>query len=246
MYKLLKNEHIKFRNSYINYLSLLAMLLPLALSLTVWYLRRDSFSVRGMYNWSGLINSLQLFYSLFLGAIIPSFIAVFSVYYEMQEKTFKNLLTTPYSRSQILIAKVIYSCTVIISINLVIWILTVIFGLLLGFNSSVGVVFNETMKLLLPNLATVLFVPIMLFLTIRFRSFLHGMLLSTICSILNFALLNNEKAFLFPWSIPSNIYLLLDTRVATNPLFPVISAGIVFSVFLVLSLFTFRRMDVNV
>ncbi|MCG8485262.1 MAG: ABC transporter permease, partial [Clostridia bacterium] len=185
MYKLLKNEYIKFGNSYISHLSFFAMLLPLALTITVWYLRKDSFTTKNMYNWSALINSLQLFYSLFLGTIIPSFIAVFSVYYEIQEKTLKNLLTMPYSRIQILLSKIIYSCTTIILINIVIWIITIIFGILLGFENSVNVILSETLKLVLPNLATVIFVPIMVFLTICFKSFIHGMLLTVVCSVMN-------------------------------------------------------------
>ncbi|MCG8482510.1 MAG: hypothetical protein MJA31_04305, partial [Clostridia bacterium] len=92
----------------------------------------------------------------------------------------------------------------------------------------------------------VIFVPIMVFLTICFESFIHGMLLTVVCSVMNFALLNKENAFLFPWAIPSNIYLLQDARVATNPICLIISALIVFTVFLFLSLSAFRKMDVNI
>ena len=245
MYKLLKNEFVKFSNSYIYYLSFFAMLLPLVLSIIIWYLRRDSFTTSNMYHWDGLINSLQLFYSLFLGAIIPSFIAVFAVFYEFQEKTLHNLLTMPYSRTQILLAKIISSCSIIILINIAVWIIAVIFGLLLGFDNSVNVIFAKTMKLLLPNLATVLFVPIMIFLTLSFRSFLHGMVLTVVCSVMNFALLYKDSAFLFPWSIPSNIYFILDGRVTTDFIYPVTSALIVFALFLFLSIITFRKMDVS-
>ena len=59
----------------------------------------DSFTV----NWSNYINSLHLFYGIFLGALIPSFVAIFAVYYELKSGTIKNLITSPYSRVKIVI-----------------------------------------------------------------------------------------------------------------------------------------------
>lgn len=63
---------------------------------------KDTFINTNGYNWT-TYNKLFIEFLVFLiGPLITSFVSIFSIYYEYSQKTMKNILTTPFSRINIL------------------------------------------------------------------------------------------------------------------------------------------------
>ena len=132
MVRLVKNEFRKFSNTYINIVSLFAMLVPILFTAAVYYFNSAGFK----HDWKAYTTSLHLFHGIFLGAIVPSFIAIFSIYHEIREGTMKNLLASPFSREKIIISKIVYVSVFVIGLYFLIAVLVILSGIMIGFDAS--------------------------------------------------------------------------------------------------------------
>ena len=237
---LIKNEFKKFSNSYINIVSLLAMLFPVVFTFIVYHFSGDKMMGN---DWAAYTASLHLFYGVFLGGLIPSFIAIFSIYYEFKEGTIKNLLTSPHSKLKIILSKILYVCLFIALMYTIIAVLVVVSGLMLGFDSSASAILNSLKFVIIPGLSTIVFVPMMVFLTLLFKSFIPPLVFALIGTIAGLPLLNLGKAYYYPWTIPSNFFFKLRLTQPVSFLSPIILLSVYFSIFLVFSTIMFYRMD---
>ena len=108
---------------------------------------------------------MNLFYGIFFSALIPSFIAIFSVYNEFKEGTMKNLVTSPFSRVQIIVSKILYGSVFVIGLYVIAAILAVVSGILIGLEPSVRNVVYGFKLVIVPGLTMVVFVPLMIYIT---------------------------------------------------------------------------------
>lgn len=243
MVSLLRCEFKKFKSTYINALSFFGMLIPLALVALAFIVRRNEWIKSGNYNWDTFNQQLSMFFVFLVGPIITSFIAVFSVFYEYQVKTMKNILTSPHGRIKIIAAKIIYVSAFIILQYIIVALGNILCGLLLGFNVTTDKAVQYSWELVLAGFSTVIFVPFMMMITLIFRSFIPPMVLTVAGTISNVLALNWEKSFLSPWAIPADFALIATKHIPMELTYPLLSACAYFVLFMAVTLIYFRQAD---
>ena len=132
------------------------MLLPLILVSLVYILRKDYLIKSGAYNWQNFNQQLSMFFILLVGPIITSFIAVFSIFYEYQEKTLKNVLSSPNGRIKIILVKIIYVSLFVMLQYIIIAAVNILCALMLGFEIKADKLINNSIALII-NLIQPLF-----------------------------------------------------------------------------------------
>lgn len=246
MLRLLKCEFKKFKNTYINSLSFLGMLFPIFLVTLMFAVKRSDWIKSGSYNWDIFNQNLSLLFTLLVGPIITSFIAVFAVYYEYQQKTIKNVLTSPNGRTSIIISKMIYVSFFIIIQYATVAILNILCALILGFDITTSKLVEYSLRLIFAGFSTIMLVPIMMFITLKFRSFIPAMVITVAGSISNVFAINWDKSYLSPWTIPVDISVLATQKISGISLYqPLTTLGIYFIVFMFCSVLYFKLSDQN-
>lgn len=245
MIHLLKCEFKKFKNTYINSLSFLGMLSPILLVLLMFLIKKNDFIKSGNYNWNTFNSQLSMFFIFLVGPIITSFIAVFSVYYEYQEKTMKNMVSSPHNRIKIILVKVLYVSVLVVLQYVFVAIVNVLCAKLLGFDFTMAQLWRNSCQIVLAGLTTVILVPFMIFITTLFRTFIPAMIIAVAGTISNVLLLNWEKSYLSPWANPANISLIVTKQLKMDMIYPVLSTCAYFLVFMVFAVVYFHRADQN-
>lgn len=241
MINLILLESKKCKRTYIYLVSICAMLIPLILTFFV-YMSGNSFSDP---NWNKYLTSLNLFYGIFLSGVIPSFLIITCVFSEFRSGTIKTTLFSGYSRKKIIISKISFICIYIILLYAAIATLSVILGLILGFESSIIAIVRAFLIMLAVGAAATIFVPIMGYLTLLFRSFVPPLILAFLGTIGSVVLINMGNAFYYPWLLPTSIFFLTVESGIQNILLPVIVLIVYFLVFLALSILHFDRMEID-
>lgn len=246
MISLLKCELKKFRNTYINSLSLLGMLAPVALVAIMFLMKRRDFISAGEYHWDKFNGYLTPFFIYMVGPIITSFIAVFSVFYEYQEKTMKNIVMSPHGRAKIILSKIIHVCIYVVAQYMIVAAVNVVIGLALGFDMPWEKMMDNSWSIILAGLATLSLVPIMMLITLICKNFIPGMILAVCGTISNILVLNWDKSYVSPWAIPADIMGIHSQKNFPMELsYPVTSLFIYIGVFVITALIYFSKTDQN-
>lgn len=245
MIRLMKCEFRKYRRTYINSLSFLGMMVPVILVLIMFLIKRDDFIKSNSYNWDNFNRQLTLFFVLLLGPIITSFISIFSVFYEYQQLTIKNVLLAPYGRIPVILTKIIYVSIFVLLQYIVVAAVNILCAVLLGFDITYAKAAGFTWQLLTAGLSTVMLVPFMILITLIFKGFIPPMIATVVGTISNILLLNWEKSYLSPFAIPADISFILNKNIPMDIKYPIISACAYFLVFIIAALFYFKKADQN-
>lgn len=243
MLNLLKCEFKKFRKTYINSLSFLGMLSPIILITLMFIVKKADFIKHGGYNWDNFNQQLILFFIFLVGPIISSFIAVFSVFYEHQEKTMKNMLSSPNSRTMIILTKIVYVSAYILLQYTTVAVINILCALMLGFDLTIASVLEKSLHLMLAGLTTIVMVPMMMFIALLAKSFIPPLVITVAGTISNVLLLNWEKSYFSPWANPADLILILQKSLEMNIVYPIVSTCIYFIVFIILSILYFNKAD---
>ena len=246
MIRLLKCEFGKFRSTYINSLSFLGMIFPVFLTFIVFLVKKDDFVKYNSFTWDNFNRQLSLFFVFFLGPIITSFIGVFSVYYEYQQLTIKNMLMAPHGRIPVILTKIIYVSLFVLLQYAVVAVINILCAFLLGFDVTYAKAAEFTRQLLMAGLSTVMLVPLMILITLIFKGFIAPMVVTVAGTLSNVLLLNWEKSYLSPFAIPADISFIITKQSDMNVIYPVISACAYFAVFMTVTLLYFKKADQNV
>lgn len=216
-----------------------AMVLPLVFTALFYYFN----DARPGDDWDAYTNSLNLFYGVFLSALIPSFVSIFSLYYEFKEGTIKTVLFSAYDRSLLIIAKLAFVCLYIIILYASAAFLTVLSGIPLGFDRSAASLARAFLHILLPGITSILFVPMMAYLTLLFKSFIPPLIIAFIGTIGSVALINIGNAFYYPWLVSTNLFFRMREMDQMSVLPPVILFLAYFLIFGIAVFYHFNRMD---
>jgi len=246
MIHLLKCEFRKFRNTYINSLSLLGMLSPVVLVTVMFLMRKTEWIKSGAFTFDNFNSQMGIFFVFLVGPIITSFIAVFTVFYEYQQKTLKNLLMYPCSRTLVILSKVIYVSLYVLLQYVTVALAGIACGLLLGLKFSPADALLSSRLIILAGGITILLVPAMMAVTLVSKSFIPAMVITVCGTISNVLTLNWDKSYLSPWAIPSDVMLIAKGDLHMNMGYPLASFGIYFTLFLILITVYFRRADQNI
>jgi hypothetical protein len=238
MIKIIKNEFKKYSNSYINFVSFAAMLFPILFTAPIYYFT-DNFT----FAWHAYITSLHLFYGIFLGSLIPSFIAIFSIYYEFKEGTMKNLLTSPHSRIQIIVSKMLYVSIFVIGLYIAAALLVLFSGMIIGLNTSFIDAINTLQMIIIPGMITIVLVPMMIFLTLVFKNFVVPVIIAFLGTVIGIPIINLGKSYFYPWMLPSNFFFRLSTTDSVNFIMPIVTFILFFGIFFILSIIRFKKMN---
>jgi len=246
MIRLFKCEFKKFKATYINSLSLLGMLAPVALVMLMFLIKRHDYIKIGVYNWDKFNEYINQFFVLLVGPIITSFIAVFSVFYEYQQKTMKNVLSSPHRRLSIILTKILYSSAYVILQYTAVAIVNAACGFLLGFHMTIGSTLSNSWHMILVGMITILLIPLMMFITLLTKNFIPALIITVIGTISNVLIMNWEKSYLSPWAVPIDLFGIATKMLKMKLLYPVTSLCIYFVLFMVLTLVYFKSADQNV
>jgi bacitracin transport system permease protein len=246
MFRLLKCEFKKFRGTYINSLSFIGMLFPVILVTLMFAVKRGDWIKSGSYNWGNFNQQLTMFFIFLVGPIITSFIAVFSVFYEYQEKTIKNVVASPNSRTSIIMTKMIYVSAYVVMQYAVVAIINILCAAVLGFDITMPKIIEYSLRLILAGLTTVMIIPLMMFITLMFKNFIPALVITVAGTISNIFALSWDKSYLSPWAIPPDIALSATTRgTGINIMYPIISMGIYIALFMICVIVYFNVSDQN-
>lgn len=220
MWGLLQNEHKKYRGAYIVSLSQIGMLFPVILVLGMFLIERQDFIAHNNYNYQTFTLYVAQLFVLLIGPIVSSFIASLSVFYEYQQMTMKNLLSSPHHRAKILLSKFIYVCVFILVQYALAAILCAVLASIIGIHVPWAAALKQVYVFCLVGAVTLVLVPIMMFVTLLFRSFVPAMVLTVVGTAANVLALNWDKSYLSPWSIPADIYLIVGNKLKMDIIYP--------------------------
>jgi len=238
MFNLIRNEFRKFRGSYINIVSFAAMLFP-ALFTSLFYYFSDSFR----FEWGAYINSLHLFYGIFLGSFVPSFIAIFTVYAEFKNGTMKNMIASPYSRLQIITAKTVYCVLFVAGLYIATGLLVLVSGLLIGLPTTGADVLHVFLWVSVTGMTTVVLIPMMIYCTLLFRSFVAPVVITFLGTVVGVPIINLGHSYFYPWMLPTNFFFRFSNPGSAGFTGPLLLFFLVILFFFALSALRFQKME---
>lgn len=243
MWGLLQGEYKKYRGAYIVSLSQLGMLCPVLLVVGMFLISKNDFLANNRYNYETFsLYVVQLFVFL-VGPIISSFVASFSIYYEYQQMTMKNLLSSPHNRGKILLSKLIYVAVFILLQYALVALLCAVLAYIIGVPVNWGEALEKGYYFFVAGAVSLVLVPMMMFITLWFRSFVPAMVLAVVGTAANILALNWDKSYLSPWAIPADIMLILQGNLKMDIVYPGSSLLIYFSLALLAAFIYFIRAD---
>jgi bacitracin transport system permease protein len=245
MIKLLKCEFRKFKKTYINSLSLLGMMVPVILVTMMFLFKRNDWIKAGYYTWDKFFMNLQTFFVLLVGPIITSFIAVFSVFHEYQSRTMKNVLSSPHSRMSIIASKMIYVSAFVILQYAGVALMNILCAFVLGFNVTFDKLINFSGQIIIAGATTLVLIPMMMFLTLLFKNFIAGMVITVAGTISNVLLINWEKSYFSPWAAPVDLSAIIGGELNMKMAYPLISIFAYLLFFAAATLVYFKVSDQN-
>lgn len=243
MWGLLQNEYQKYRGAYVVSLSQLGMLFPVLLVVGMFLIEKHDFIANNSYNYEVFTLYVAQLFVLLVGPIISSFIASISVYYEYQQGTLKNLLTSPHNRSKIILTKLIYVTVFILVQYALAAILCAVLATIIGIDVSWWAALEQIYFFFLVGAATLVLVPLMMFFSLLFESFVPAMVLAVVGTASNVLALNWDKSYLSPWAIPTDFLLMLQNKLNLDIIYPCGSLAIYLSVSLIALFIYFIRSD---
>jgi bacitracin transport system permease protein len=238
MFKLVRNEFRKFRGSYINTVALLAMLFPALFTSLIYYFT-DSFPME----WHNYLNSLHLFYGIFLGSFVPSFVAIFSVFTEFKNGTMKNMIASPYSRLPLIVAKTLYVMLFVIGLYIGVGALVLLSGWIIGLPTVASDIWNVFKLVSLTGMTTIVLVPMMIYLTLMFRNFIAPIVIAFLGTVVGIPIINMGESYFYPWMLPSNFFFRLSNAGDASFAAPLVLFISLILGFAFLSVLRFRRMN---
>lgn len=246
MLKLFKCEFRKFKKTYINSLSFLGMVVPVILVTAMFLFKKNDWIKAGSYNWDKFFMQLETFFVLLVGPIITSFIAVFSVFYEYQSRTMKNIVSSPHSRISIITSKMIYVSVFVILQYTAVAVLNVVCAYLLGFEVTTDKIISFSGQIIIAGATTIVLIPVMMFLTLVFKNFIAGMVITVAGTISNILLMNWEKSYISPWAAPIDVSGIMGGQIKDMSMsYPLISIFAYLLLFVASTLVYFKMSDQN-
>ena len=241
MIKLILLEAEKYKRTSIYPVSIGAMLLPLVFTFFS-YFSGNMFSEQ---NWGTYLTSLNLFYGIFLSALLPSFVAIFAVYQELKTGTIKSALFSGRSRMKIISAKIAFVSLYVILLYAVSAVLAVASGMILGFETAISALVQSFASIALVGVCAALFAPLMIYLTLLFKNFVAPLIIAFFGTIGTIVLINIGNAFYYPWLLPANIFFRFISEGAISVWPPIIVFAVYFLIFSLLGISYFVRMDID-
>lgn len=243
MLALLRNEFNKYKGSYIGSLSLIGMSCPVFLVMGMFIINHQNMIAQNRYDYENFTVYVAQLFIFLIGPIITSFVASFSIYHEYQHHTMKNLLSSPHSRGSILTAKLIYICSLVILQYALVGALCPLIAALIGVDVSWAAALKQFGNFCLGGAVTLVLVPLMILITIIFKSFVPGMVVTVVGTAANILVLNWQRSYLSPWAVPSDIVLITWHKINMKMLYPSLSFAVYFTLALLLAFVWFVRMD---
>jgi bacitracin transport system permease protein len=184
------------------------MICPVFLVLGMFLIERNNFIANHRFTYDMFTLYVAQLFVFIIGPIITSFLASCSVFYEYQQGTLKNLLTSPHSRASILGAKCIQVCGLVLIQYAVVALLCPLLAYLIGIDVTWGSAVSKGLNFCLVGAVTLVVVPIMMLTTFVFRSFVPAMVLAVVGTAANVLALNWDKSYLSPFALPADFLLI--------------------------------------
>ncbi|WP_028544715.1 ABC transporter permease [Paenibacillus taiwanensis] len=182
---------------------------------------------------------------LLLGPLLYGVITAYLYNREYVEDTLKNLLTIPVSRTHLIVSKLILLLGWILVLTLEAWGLTLLFGLLGGFEglSAAVLVQSLTEYLIGAFLLFLLSTPTM-FITFWFKNYVPTIIFTAVITLGSVSVVNSDFKPLYPWAavhvITINGYL-----PQYPPVYSYLAIGITSLAGLIATIVYFKKVDIH-
>ncbi|MDP4098122.1 ABC transporter permease [Paenibacillus sp. P96] len=217
MVDLLAVELLKLKRSKMLLLSMIGAGLAPFMVVLAFYINRTSADASGEQAvFETLFYNTSMYTVLLIGVPLYSIVAAYLFLREYTEDTLKNLLTIPVSRTGLMISKMLLLLVWILLLSLVAWALTILCGLLGGFDGLSGaLILDYLIKFAVEGaLLWALTTPVIL-VTIVMKNYVPSMIAAISITMLNVLVFNSEHRGLVPWTAAFDI-----THQSLLPLYP--------------------------
>ena len=190
-------------------------------------------------------SDTNLYVVLLIGVLLYGVITSYLFNREYVENTLKNLLTIPVSRGSLIVSKLILLLVWIMTLTLVSWVLTLILGIIGGFEDLSTLVLIKYFKeyLIGGGLLFLLTTPV-IFVTIIFKDYVPTIVFTIAITMVNVLISNSEYSALYPWSatlvIASNAF-----HPEYPPIYSYISIFITSIIGFIATISYFNRIDIH-
>jgi len=241
MFDLIAMEIKKLKGASIMWLSLLGAFAAPFLNFML-YMYRKSNGHQALF--LDMVDQVNMFILLLIGLMLYSLVTAYCFSREYEEDTLKSVLTIPVGRTSLIISKTIVVVLWILFLTLFAFVFCVIFSLIGGFEGNTGENFLAAFKLFFKS--ALLMIPLMtpiIFVTLLFKKYIPGMVLSIGIAVCNLMIMNSKYALIFPWTVPITIIKSPNAREYDISLswISLLATGIIF---MILSIVYFRKKDV--
>ncbi|MDK8182844.1 ABC transporter permease [Paenibacillus sp. UMB4589-SE434] len=182
---------------------------------------------------------------LLIGPLLYGVITAYLFNREYAEDTLKNLLTIPVSRTNLIISKLILLLGWILVLTLEAWGLTLLLGIIGGFEGLSAAILIQSLKeyLIGAVLLFLLSTPTMLT-TFLYKNYVPTIIFTAVITLGNVSVINSDFKPLYPWSavhvITINGYL-----PQYPPLYSFLAIGITSIVGLIATIVYFKKVDIQ-
>ncbi|GIP22071.1 ABC transporter permease [Paenibacillus sp. J22TS3] len=148
----------------------------------------------------------NLYVIVLIGVLLYGIITSFLFHREYTEDTLKSLLTIPVSRVSLILSKMVMLFIWILVLTLTAWGLTLILGLIGGFEDlSAELLLRTLIQYIVGGTLLFLLSTPTIFITLIYKNYMPTMIFSAIITMGNVALANSKHRVLFPWSAAHSI-----------------------------------------
>lgn len=201
MVNLLYTEFLKLKRSKMFLVSIFGAAAAPFMCFIGYYVYIQNHHPGSTVEFNKLFSQTNLYIILMLGILLYGVITSYVFNREYMENTLKNLLTIPVSRISFIMSKLLILLIWIMTLTIVAWLLTLIFGLIGPFEGLSAKVLTESFKqyIIGGGLLFLLSTPTVL-VTLLFKNYVPTIVFTSVITMINLAIWDTQYSVLYPWS----------------------------------------------
>lgn len=188
---------------------------------------------------------VNLYTILLIGVPLYGIITAYIYNREYLENTLKNILMIPVSRIKFFIGKFTLLLIWIIILTLISWLLTLIFGLIGGFEGLTTNILLESLKQFLIGGIFLYFLSTpVIFLSIILKNYVSTIVFTLVITMINVLIVKSDYVVLYPWTA-IHVITTNDFIPKYLPIYSYISVFLTSIICLVTSILYFKNEDIS-
>lgn len=188
---------------------------------------------------------VNLYTVLLIGVPLYGIITAYIYNREYVENTLKNILTIPVSRIKFFLGKFILLFIWIVILTLISWLLTLVFGLIGGFEGlTTDVLLDSLIQFFTGGILLYLLSTPVIFISIILKNYVSTIVLTLVITMINVLIVKSDYVVLYPWTAIHTI-ITNDFVPKYLPIYSYISVLLISIIGLIASILYFKNEDIN-